>query len=112
MRKDKLIKGILEIIKTKSGIDFRYDHFRQSEAVPPPFIVYRRVAPDTFSADGITFNKGQNVDIELYAEDEDQMAEIMEQIEELLDQNGIYYRLAADTVYIQSEDFYETLYEV
>lgn len=111
MRKDKIIKGILQSIKTASGIDFRYDHFRQAEAVPPPFIVYRRVAPTPFSADGINYSRDINVDIEIYAEDEEQMATIMERVEDLLDQNEIFYRITADTVYIQSEDFYETLIE-
>ena len=40
------------------------------------------------------------------------MMELMEKVEALLDENEIFYTLAADTVYIESENFYETLYEV
>lgn len=40
------------------------------------------------------------------------MAELMSKIEAALDQAEIYYNLTADTVYITSEDFYESLYEI
>lgn len=113
MRKDKRIKAICEGLKKDGDIvDFRYDHFKQSQAVPPPFAVYRRVAAPGFSADGTVYHRGGSVDLELYASDPDEMAALMEKVEALLDEAEIFYRLTADTAYIGSEDFYESLYEI
>lgn len=111
-RMDERVKEILEKLKETDGYDYRYDHFSQSEAVPPPFLVYRRVAADPFSADGVVYHHGQHVDVELYASTPDEMSELMAAVEELFDAADIYYKLTADTVYIESEDFYESLYEI
>lgn len=112
MQRDKTVEGILEKMKKASGIDYRYDHFTTSEAIPPPFIVYRRVAAGNFSADGVVYYRGGSVDVELYASDPDEMAELMATIEALFTEAELYYNCTADTVYIESEDFYETLYEI
>ena len=113
MRKDEICELVCQTLKSEGKIsDYRYDHFRQEEAVPPPFALYRRVAPDNFSADGMVYHHGQNVDLELYAETPDEMATLMARAEVLLDAEKVYYKLAADTVYIESEDMYESLYEL
>ena len=52
------------------------------------------------------------MDLELYASDPDEMAAIMAAFEEKLDAAEIFYQLTADTAYIESEDFYESLYEL
>ena len=52
------------------------------------------------------------MDLELYAATPEKMAELMEIAEQLLDEEEIFYNKTADTVYITSEDFYETLYEI
>ncbi len=112
-RKDDIIREVCETLVNNSAIEgFEYDHFKQSDAVSPPFAVYRRVAQPNFSADGIVYHHGDGVDLELYAETHDKMANLMTQVEELLDAENIFYRLAADTVYIETEDFYESLYEI
>lgn len=111
-RKDDIIKGICEELKASAGIPFEYDHFTESDAVPPPFILYRRVAAPSFSADGVVYAKGQAVDLELYAATPDEMAGLMTKVEDLLDKAEIFYNKTADTVYITTEDFYETLYEI
>ena len=111
-RKDEIIKGICEDIKRSHNIPFEYDHFTASAAVAPPFVLYRRVAPVNFSADGVVYQKGQAVDLELYAATPEEMAEIMAWAEDLLDRAEVFYNKTADTVYIQSEEFYETLYEI
>lgn len=112
-RKDEIIKEVCEALLARGKIEgFEYDHFRQSDAVAPPFVVYRRVAQPNFSADGVVYHHGDGVDLELYAETPDRMASLMAQVEELLDAEEIFYNLAADTVYIETEDFYESLYEI
>ena len=52
------------------------------------------------------------MDLEIYSNDPDEMAEVMEAIEALLDKEELFYQLTADTAYIESERFYETLYEL
>lgn len=111
-RKDEIIKELCEELKATAGIPFEYDHFTESDAVAPPFVLYRRVAAANFSADGVVYSKGQAVDLELYAATPDEMAELMEKVEDLLDKAEIFYNKTADTVYITTEDFYESLYEI
>ncbi len=112
-RKDEIVRGVCEALVNTGAIEgFEYDHFKQSDAVPPPFAVYRRVAQPNFSADGVVYHHGDGVDLELYAETPDAMASLMAQVEELLDKEEIFYNLSADTVYIETEDFYESLYEI
>lgn len=113
MRKDKAVKKICKAMESEGLIaGFAYDHFRKSEAVPTPFTVYRRVAADNFSADGIVYQRGDKVDLEIYADTPEDMEKLMEAAEEKLTAADIFYRVGADTVYIESEDFYETLYEI
>jgi hypothetical protein len=111
--KDNQVKAVCEALKERGAIDdFRYDHFKQSEAIPPPFAVYRRVAQPNMSADGVVYHHGEGVDLELYTETPEDMADLMDQVEELLDAQELFYNLTADTVYIEPEDFYESLYEI
>ena len=113
MRKDEKIEAVCEALKEDGAIDdFRYDHFIESEAIPPPFAVYRRVAQPNFSADGVVYHHGDGVDLELYASTPEEMADLMAEVETLLDAEELFYNLTADTVYIESEDFYESLYEI
>lgn len=113
MRKDETVRGICEALFNDGLIEgHAYDHFRQQDAVATPFAVYRRVSTPNFSADGTVYHHGDNVDFELYADTPDEMATLMGRVEELLDEAELFYVLAADTVYIEQEDFYETLYEL
>jgi len=113
LRKDEIVKAVCLELKTNGTIaDFTYDHFKEPDAILPPYAVYRRVAPQNFSADGMVYHHGENVDLELYASDPDEMAAIMAAFEEKLDAAEIFYQLTADTAYIESEDFYESLYEL
>lgn len=112
MQKDKIVRTILEALSKSDGLPFRYDHFRQSEAVNPPFAVYRRVVNDPFGADGLNYHDEVGCDLEVYAETPEDMEYLMGRIEELLAAQEVFYKKTADTVYIESEDFYESLYEL
>lgn len=113
MRKDEIVRDICQTLLTEGLIEgYDYDHFRQQDAVATPFAVYRRVAAPNFSADGKVYHHGDNVDFELYADTPDEMALLMERVEELMDEAELFYALTADTAYIEQEDFYETLYEL
>lgn len=113
MRKDELIRTICEeLVQEEVIVGYAYDHFREEEVISLPYAVYRRVAPQSFSADDMTYHHGDNVDFEIYADDPDEMAAIMAAVENKLEAAEAYYRITADTVYIDSEDFYESLYEL
>lgn len=113
MRKDEQIREVCETLLEGGKIEaFAYDHFKQPEAVPLPVAIYRRVATDNFPADGIVYHHGEAVDFELYASTPDEMASLMGKAEALMDAKELFYNLTADTVYIDSEDFYESLYEL
>lgn len=112
MQKDKIVKEVLESLLASDGLPYKYDHFRQSEAVAPPFAVYRRIARDPFGADGVNYHDEVGCDLEIYAETPEDMEELMTKVEALLAEKETYYRKTADTVYIESEDFYESLYEL
>lgn len=112
-KKSDIAKSVCAaLLESEYITGYAYDHFRQSEAVPPPFAVYRRVAKDNFSADGAVYHHGDGVDLELYASDPDEMETLMEAVEALFDSAEVFYNLTADTAYIESEDFYESLYEI
>jgi hypothetical protein len=113
LRKDEQIAAICQELKNNGDIvDFTYDHFTEADAVGLPFAVYRRVAPQNFSADGVVYHRGDNVDFEIYAATPDEMIAIMAKAEAAMDAAELFYNIAADTAYIESEDFYETLYEI
>ncbi len=113
MRKDETIENICIALKENGDInDYRYDHYEQGEEIDLPYAIYRRVAPDNFGADGVVYHRGENVDFEIYAGDPDEMADIMAAVEERMTAAGLYFNVGADTAYIESEDFYETLYEL
>ena len=112
-KKDEIVKSILASLVTKEVITgYEYDHFTQAAPLVPPFALYRRVAAENFSADGKVYHRGDNVDLEIYADTPEDMAIIMDEAEKLLDEAEIFWRCAADTAYIESENYYETLYEL
>ena len=112
-KKDELVIRVCEALVDEELIEgYAYNHFRQSEAVPPPFAIYRRIAQENTSADNKVYYRGGGIDLELYASTPDEMTDIMVRVEQLLDGEEIFYNCTADTVYIESEDFYESLYEL
>ena len=112
-KKDEMVKQICTALVSGGYItDYAYDHFREEFAVPPPFAVYRRVAASGFAADGVVYHRGDNVDLELYADTPEDMAALMDAVEMKLDEAELFYNITADTVYIEQENFYETLYEL
>lgn len=113
MRKDEQIKRICETLREMGEItDYAYDHFKDPEAVSLPVAIYRRVAQPNTSADGVVYHHGGGVDFELFADTPDEMAVLMDKVEALMDADELFYNLTADTVYIDSQDFWESLYEL
>lgn len=106
------IKTILKAMQDAGSIaGYVYDHFTQDDPIPTPFAVYRRVAVPSFKADDKVYTREDSEDVEFYADDPDTMDAIMESFESRADAAGLVYDKTADTVYIEDEDFYESLYE-
>jgi len=113
LRKDEIIKEICDQLVQNETIEgYAYDHFTDEDPISLPFAVYRRVATQSFSADDKTYHHGDNVDLELYSSDPEEMADIMAAVEEKLEAAELFYTIAADTAYIDSEQMYESLYEL
>ena len=101
-------KEIFDMLKTL-GIPVAYDHFDTNKKVSPPFIAYRETSPSTFKADGITYFRDYNYEIELITEKKDVVLEAT--IEELLTRNLIAYD-KNDEVWDEDERIYHNFYEI
>lgn len=98
----------IEQILEEIGIEYRYHHFEEAEAIPPPFICWITSGTANTAADGKTYVQAQNIDIELYCDERD--FELEAKIECVLDKHEIFWN--KEDVYIESEKMYETIYGV
>lgn len=101
-------KDIYDLLKTLD-IPVAYDHFDSNKNINPPFIVYREISPDTFKADGITYYRPYEFEIELVTEKKDVALE--KTIEELLTNNRIPYDVESE-VWDEDERIYHNFYEI
>ena len=101
MTHQEIVKMIEEI-----GIPSAYDHFVEGESPEPPFLVYLYPNSDNFAADGVTYFKANEVNIELYTDIKNLTVE--QQVEAVLDKYGIFYERSE--VWISSEKLYEVMY--
>lgn len=97
---------ITDILK-EIGIPFAYSHFAEGENPKPPFICYSSPKSDGFSADGLVYQKLQDIRIELYTDKKDLDTE--EKLENTLDNHNIFYKKSE--TWIDSEKLYEVLYQ-
>lgn len=88
------------------GIQFAYHHWDR----PPkmPYGVYFDGYTDNFEADDIAYTVVSHWSIELYARQRDRRLE--ERLEQLLTDAGLYWD--KDAQYIDSERFYQVVYEI
>ena len=101
-------KEIYDILKTLD-IPVAYDHFESNKNVEPPFVVYRETAPNTFKADGITYYRPYDYEIELVTEKKDIL--LQSKIEKLLTDNKIPYDIDSE-VWDDDERIYHNFYEI
>ncbi len=101
-------KKIYDLLKTLN-IPIAYDHFESNKEVVPPFAVYREISPDTFKADGITYYRPYNFEIEVITEKKD--IALQQTIEELLTTNNIPYDVG-DELWDDEEKIYHNYYEI
>ena len=101
-------KTIYELLKTLN-IPVAYDHFVTNKGINPPFIVYRETNVETFKADGITYYRPHNFEIELVTEKKD--VTLQNSIEDLLTTNKIPYDVSNE-VWDDEEKIYHNYYEI
>lgn len=101
-------KELFDLLKT-AGIPVAYNHFESNKNITPPFMVYREISPNTFKADGITYYRPYEYEIELITEKKDVV--LQEAIEKLLTDNSIPYDLEAE-VWDDDEKIYHNFYEI
>ena len=100
-----MTEELTKILK-ETGLPFAYSHFAEGEAPEPPFICYLIPSSDNFAADGMAYQKKDNVHIELYTDRKDPAAE--EKVTAALDAHGIFYDQTE--TWIGSERLYETVF--
>ena len=84
-------------------------HETENEPLPqPPFIVYLATYSSNFMADNVVHKEIDNVQIELYTDKKDQVAE--NKVATVLNENEIPYQTTE--TFIESENLYQKIYEV
>lgn len=101
-------KDIYDLLKTLE-IPVAYDHFDSNKKITPPFIAYREISPDTFKADGITYYRPYEFEIELVTDKKDVALE--KTIEDLLTTNKIPYDVETE-VWDEDERIYHNFFEI
>lgn len=101
-------KQIYDLLKTLN-IPVAYDHFVSNKEVSIPFVVYREISADTFKADGITYYRPHNFEIEVITEKKD--IALQQTIEDLLTSNNIPYDVL-DEIWDDDEKIYHNFYEI
>jgi len=103
-----MVKTRVEKILDEIGIEYRYHHFEEDEAVEPPFISWIIPDSENFAADGKVYYGTSRVHIELYTDKKD--FELEKKVEDVLEHAEIFWEKSED--YIESEKMYEVLYEI
>ena len=107
-------KHIYDLLKTLtttaySSIPVAYDHFQKDQNVTPPFIAYREISPETFKADGLTYYRPYEFEIELVTDKKD--VDLEKALEKLLTDNSIPYDMLDET-WDSNEQIYHIFYEI
>lgn len=101
-------KRIYDLLRTLN-IPVAYDHFVSDKEISIPFVVYREISPDTFKADGVTYYRPYDFEIELITEKKE--VALQQTLEELLTTNNIPYDVG-DEVWDDDEKIYHNFYEI
>lgn len=95
-------KRILE----QSGLPVAYHSFPEKEAPPMPYLIYITPYSRNFKADGIVYSSSPHIQVELYTQFKDMVAE--KKVEQAL---GEFYFSKTETG-IEDENCYVVIYEL
>lgn len=96
---------LVTILKA-TGYPVAYSHFPSRPTVP--FITYLESTSDNFQADNRTYKQVKIIDIELYTNKKDLVAEST--LETLLDTHDLPYQVLG--TYIESEQLFQKIYTI
>ena len=99
-------RQIFEMVN-EIGYNFAYHHFEEGQEPEKPYLVYLYPGSNNFSADGVVYQGFSKLDIELYTDKKDPVAE--KKVEAVLKKHGLSYEKTES--YIESEHMYEVLFE-
>lgn len=85
-----------------------YEHFPETDAPTMPFICYAAVGSNNFGADGIVYEKGTMLQVQLFTKTKDEVAEAT--LEAVFEDNRIYWENTGE--YNEDELCYRVIYEV
>lgn len=97
------LKELNTLLKS-TGYPVAYRAFKTTQTAP--FICYQTPYRRNFSADGVAYSGADHVQIELYTEDKDQIAE--GKVEQAL--SSFFWQKTE--VYIESISLYQIIYEI
>ena len=106
-----MILSELNTILKATGYPVAYSHFTGTTTTPlpkPPYITYLNAYSSNFNADNIVYKKIDNLQIELYTNKKDLIAE--KKLEDLLDANEIAYETTE--TWIDTEKLFQKIYEI
>ena len=92
----------------ETGLPYAYYQFAEGESPPLPFVIYLSYGSHNFSADGVVYQKVNQLAIELYTSKKDPDTE--ELLEDVLDAHELFYDKTE--TWIESEKLYEIVYEL
>lgn len=98
---------VLQMIKS-IGFPVAYHHFAEGQEPGKPYIVYLYPGTNNFSADGTVFQDINQLDIELYTEKKNLVAE--KAVETVLKKHGFFYEKTE--AFLETENMFEVLYEM
>lgn len=85
-----------------------YEHFPETEVPTMPFICYAAVGSNNFGADGIVYEKGTMLQVQLFTKTKNEVAEAT--LEAVFEDNRIYWENTGE--YNEDELCYRVIYEV
>ena len=96
----------LELLLDQTGYPVTYSNFKKPPATP--YICYLSKGSSNFFADNKSYSKISDLDIELYTDKKDLLAEST--LESLLDANELAYEKTE--TWIESQGLFQIIYEI
>lgn len=99
------LEQVADLLET-TGLPVVFQQWQENAAPPMPYIVYISPYTDNFAADGVAYFVVNHVQIELYTDLKDPVAE--GKVEQAL--SSLYWE--KNTEYLDTEKCYQTIYEI
>src|SRR5574344_1126661 len=98
----------LKTILATTGYDVAYEHFPETDVPAMPFICYAETGSNNFGADGIVYDKGKMLQVQLFTKTKNEVAEA--NLETVFENNRIYWENTGE--YNEDELCYRVIYNI